>query len=213
MALEMGTFFRRKPRERRTKDATDPFRASTTAPAATRTPPRTVMIERAGEGTMRLLDRLLAVKLPIIGDKPINTQVQVLLILLGFCFFVVVAVLFFDNRMAANGAVQSELVGDTLMHSQRLAKAAHYAVEGFREAFVELRESRDAIAANLDALANGDNQRNLSQSSPDIQPPLAKLVDRWRSSEAAASVIVANEKALIAFGDVIKKINDASPRL
>ena len=26
-------------------------------------------------------------------------------------------------------------------------------------------------------------------------------------------MIIANEKALIAFGDVIKKINDASPRL
>ena len=34
---------------------------------------------------------------------------------------------------------------------------------GFREAFVELRESRDAIAANLDALANGDALRSLSR--------------------------------------------------
>ena len=52
-------------------------------------PPKTVMIDRGNEGmTMRLVDRLLAVKLPLIGDKPVNTQVQVLLILLGFCFVV-----------------------------------------------------------------------------------------------------------------------------
>jgi twitching motility protein PilJ len=214
MALEMGTFFRRKPRERGSREAIDPFRGPTTAPEPALPAPKTVMIDRGREGaTMQLVDRLLALKLPVIGNKPVNTQVQVLLILLGFCFFVVVAVLIFDNRMAANGAIQTEIVGDTLMHTQRLAKAAPNAVEGSREAFSELRESRDAIAANLDALSNGDQMRNLSQSSPDIQPPLGKLIDRWRGSESAASVIIANEKSLIAFGDVIKKINDASPRL
>ena len=34
-------------------------------------------------------------------------------------------------------------------------------------------------------------------SSFDLQPPLAKLLDRWKANEAAASVIIANEKALI----------------
>jgi twitching motility protein PilJ len=172
------------------------------------------MIDRGGEGmALRLVDRLLAFKLPLIGDRPINTQVQVLLILLGFCFFVLVTVLLVYNRLTTTGTLQTAIVGDTLMHTQRLAKAAPNAVEGSREAFLELRESRDAIAANLDALANGDAARGLSASSTDIQPALTTLNERWRASEAAASVIVANEKALIAFGDVIRKINDASPRL
>jgi twitching motility protein PilJ len=212
MAIEMGSLFRRKPRERRERGA-DPFRGSGTADSS-RAVPKTVMIERSNEGmALRLVDRLLAFKLPIIGERPINTQVQVLLILLGFCFFVLVAVLLVYNRMTTTGTLQTAIVGDTLMHTQRLAKAAPNAVEGSREAFAELKESRDAIAANLDALTNGDSARGLSASSSDIQPSLAKLVDRWRASEAAASVIIANEKPLIAFGDVIKKINDASPRL
>ena len=208
MALEMGSFFKRGPRERR-RPADEPTRAEAARPA-----PRTVMIERRDEGrTMQLVDRLLAFRLPWIGDKPVNTQVQVLLILLGLCFVVLVSVLLLDNRMAANGSLQTELVGDMLMHTQRLAKAAPNAVEGSREAFVELRDSRDTLAADLDALTNGDPLRGLSSSSFDMQPPLSKLLDRWKASEAAASVIIANEKALIAFGDVIKKINDASPRL
>jgi len=208
MALEMGSFFKGRPRERR-RPADEPTRAEAARPA-----PRTVMIERRDEGrTMQLVDRLLAFRLPWIGDKPVNTQVQVLLILLGLCFVVLVSVLLLDNRMAANGTQQTELVGDMLMHTQRLAKAAPNAVEGSREAFVELRDSRDTLAADLDALTNGDPLRGLSSSSFDMQPPLAKLLDRWKASEAAASVIIANEKALIAFGDVIKKINDASPRL
>ena len=84
MALEMGSFFKRGPRERR-RPADEPTRAEAARPA-----PRTVMIERRDEGrTMQLVDRLLAFKLPWIGDKPVNTQVQVLLILLGLCFVVI----------------------------------------------------------------------------------------------------------------------------
>jgi twitching motility protein PilJ len=211
MALEMGSFFKRKPRERK-RFADESARTTVADPP--RPAPKTVMIERSGEGkTMQLVDRLLAIKLPLIGDKPVNTQVQVLLIILATCFFFLVVVLVVDNRMAANGALQTEIIGDTLMHTQRLAKAAPNAVEGNREAFLEMRQSRDAIAANLDALQNGDPVRNLASSSLDLQPPLSKLIDRWKASEAAASVIIANERTLILFGDVIKKINDAGPRL
>jgi len=227
MTVEVGALFKRKPKEKRSRGgaaskAGDPLKVTTMgsdlsgalssrpAPA-----PKTVMMDRtASDGaTMRVLDRLLARPLPLIGDKPVNTQVQVLLILLAFCFVVVAAVLFFDNGLGAKGAIQTEIVGDTLMHTQRLAKAAPYAVQGSRPAFVELRESRDAIAQNLDALTNGDPLRGLSGAASDSQPALGKLIERWRASEAAASVIVANEKSLLAFGDVIRKINEASPRL
>jgi twitching motility protein PilJ len=204
MALEMGAMFGRK----KANDA-GAGEASRARPA-----PKTIMIDRPErEGAMRLMDRLLSFQLPIIGDKPINTQVQVLLILLGLSFVVVVAVLALDNRLATNGTLQTEIVGDTLMHTQRLAKAAPNAVGGDRNAFVELKESRDAIAANLDALSNGEALRGLSPSSPEIQPTLARLIDRWKVSQSAASVILANEKALLAFGDVIKHINAATPRL
>src|SRR4029453_4999696 len=100
MALEMGSMFKRRPRERR-RLADEPTRAGASSEAAAPAP-RTVMIERSlSEGrTMQLVDRLLAFKLPLIGDKPVNTQVQVLLILLGMCFVVLLAVLMLDNRMA-----------------------------------------------------------------------------------------------------------------
>jgi twitching motility protein PilJ len=212
MALEMGAMFGgKKVREAALADG-DAFGQ---VGDAQRAKPAQKTTDRAGsEGrAMRLVDRLLSVDLPFIGDKPVNTQVQVLLILLGLCFAVVVAVLALDNRMAANGTVQTEIVGDTLMHTQRLAKAAPNAVEGAPGAFVELKESRDAIASNLDALSGGDELRGLSGSSSEIQPALAKVIDRWKISQSSASVILANEKALLAFGDVIRRINTATPRL
>ncbi len=203
MALDMSAMFGRKKSGGAERDG------SRSRPA-----PKTVMIERPDRGgAIGLVDRLLSFRLPFIGAMPVNTQVQVLLIVLGVSFLAVVAVIALDNRLATNGTLQTEIVGDTLMHTQRLAKAAPNAVAGNAGAFVELKESRDAIASNLDALTNGDDLRGLSPSSQEIQPTLARLGDRWKASQSAASVILANEKALLAFGDVIKRINASTPRL
>ena len=96
--------------------------------------PKTVMLERAGSSgrAMRLMDRLIEMRLPVIGNRPVNSQVQILLALLVTCLLIFVLLLFIDNRAAANGAMQIEIVGDTLMHTQRLAKAAPNAVGGNR---------------------------------------------------------------------------------
>jgi twitching motility protein PilJ len=223
MALDMGPVISKKrPKERLSRSRGESFRASTTldtiSPRTTMAEPapKTVMLERAGSSgrAMRFMDRLIEMQLPVIGTRPVNSQVQILLALLVTCLLVFVLLLFIDNRAAANGALQIEIVGDTLMHTQRLAKAAPNAVGGNRSAFTEVRESRDAIAGNLEALMKGDEKRDLSATSSDtINPELEKLLANWRASESAASVILGNEKILLAFGDVIKKINDASPRL
>ena len=161
----------------------------------------------------KLMDQALGWKIPGLGDKPVATQVQIFAGLLGVSLVVIVATLVIDIRMGYNGNLQTEIVGDTLMHTQRLAKAAPYAMQGNAPAFVELRESRDALAANLDALANGDPVRGLAPSAADHQDALAQLTERWRASESAASAIIGNEKALSAFGKMVKTINEATPQL
>jgi twitching motility protein PilJ len=214
MALEMGSILGGGKRKSRSSDMFGLSADTDAAVTRSRAAPRTVMIERPAEGrVMRLLDRLLSFQLPWISSKPINTQVQILLTVLGFSFVAVVLIVMYDTRLAANFAIQTEIIGGTLMHTQRLAKAAPNAVQGNRIAFAEVKDSRDSIAGNLDALANGDAVRGLSASGDQIQQPLSRLIERWRASEAAASVILANERTLIAFGDVIGKINVASPRL
>jgi twitching motility protein PilJ len=160
-----------------------------------------------------LIERFLAWKLPVIGDRPINLQVQVLLTMLTLFAVVVVGALALDLRDSARGVLQVEITGDALMHTQRLARAAPYAVAGNKQAFADLLDSRDRIDANLDALANGDRVRGLSAAGPERQEQITKLVERWKGSQAAASVIIAQDKALLSFGDVIRKINEATPRL
>jgi twitching motility protein PilJ len=232
MALDLGTG--RKRKKKANDDGLAP--AATGAfgytelgaePAAEPPPPRkrapappTQRVNRTSEPRAgarlidRLLERLFAIQLPWISSKPVTTQVQVLLTVMGLCAVIVVFVIFIDTRLAASGALQTEILGDTLMHTQRLAKGATNAVGGNPTAIQEVADSRDRIAANLTALADGDSNRGLSATtSPDVVPALQRLIDRWRTSEAAASVIVREEKSLIAFGQLIRLINEESPRL
>ncbi len=178
--------------------------------------PATISIDRRprfAKARVSLIDRFLAWRLPIIGRRGANVQVQALMIIMAVCAAVVVIVLAYDARLSANGTLQTEIVGETLMHTQRLAKAAPYAIQGNAVAFTELKDSRDQIDANLDALIKGDSQRSLSASSATIQPKLSALADHWAATRAAASTIVSEEKALLAFSDIVKRINDATPRL
>ncbi len=228
MALDLGTTMK-KPGAKDTaaEGAGEPFRYTELAPInatpeaprkARKAAPPTQRIERdapvAASGSSlgaRLLERLIAARLPLIGDKPVGTQVQALTTLTVLSALIVLMVLVIDLRLAANGTAWVEITGDTLMHTQRLARAAPSAVQGKRAAFAELKDSRDRISANLAALESGDAR--VAASSAEIQPMVASVIERWKASDAAASTIVAQEKMLASFGDVIKRINDVSPRL
>ncbi|MDZ7654168.1 MAG: type IV pili methyl-accepting chemotaxis transducer N-terminal domain-containing protein [Burkholderiaceae bacterium] len=229
MALELGTS--RKKRSKSAGGGKDDaaFRPSEFAPPsgedsliapiapAPRAAPLTRRLSLAnpdgGKRTAAMIDRFLDWKLPVIGDRPIGLQIQVLLILLVLTAVILAGTIALDRRQAANGAIQIELTGDTLMHTQRLARSAPYALEGSRQAFEDLRDSRDRIDANVEALTNGDRTRALSAATATIQPALSRLADRWRATQAASSAIAAQEKALLQFGDVVKRINTISPRL
>jgi twitching motility protein PilJ len=231
MALELGTS--RKKRSKSAGGSKDDaaFRPSEfappsgedslIAPLAPSPSPRAAPLTRrlslanpdGGKRTAAMIDRFLDWKLPVIGDRPIGLQIQVLLILLVLTAVVLAGTIALDRRQAATGAIQIELTGDTLMHTQRLARSAPYALEGSRQAFEDLRDSRDRIDANVEALTQGDRTRGLSAATATIQPALARLADRWRATQAASSAIAAQEKAVLQFGDVVKRINTISPRL
>jgi len=153
----------------------------------------------------RMVERLLAWKLPLIGARPLNSQVQVMLTLMGVFAFLFAAVLAIDVRLAAGNAAQAQLLGDTLTHSQRLAKAAPKAIEGNVTALTELRESRDRVAANFEALT--------ASIAASAATALERAADTWKVSEAAASQIIAHDRALRAFGDFLSRFNETAPRL
>jgi twitching motility protein PilJ len=120
-----------------------------------------------------------------------------------------------DLRAKASEAAVAETTGDMLMHSQRLAKAVPNAIQGDPKAFVQLRESRDRLAAALDALDKGGTAGNRTvPATGDSQRPQLTLVQNdWKDTEANATVILNNEALLTSIGTTLRKLNEATPAI
>jgi len=154
-------------------------------------------------------------KMPLIGSLPLATQLRVLSAFTLLCLAIGGIFVFLDLREASNQAAYAEITGDSLMHSQRLAKGVPTALQGNTDAFKQLKESRDKLNSNLSVLAKGGKYggRDVPASGSDIQPQLAKLDEEWRRTEKNATIVLDNEKVLTNIGNTIKALNDSNPTL
>jgi len=164
---------------------------------------------------MRVMDKAASVRLPLIGDWPLQKQ----LTLLVMVFFGAIVVFLMSAGWyvyrSSNLANLTEITGATLMHSQRLAKAVPTAVQGNVDAFQQLNDSLQRINNNVKVLAAGGNYegRSVRPSSAAIQPFLDTLGKEWQTTDKSAKVVVEQEKILTSFGATLSKLNDANPLL
>ena len=153
----------------------------------------------------RMLQRLQEADLPGLGNRPLATQLQALLLLLGLFVVLTVALLFIDQRSIGQRIDAAEQFAAATANSQRMARAAAPASEGKAAAIGELKSSRDQASEVLLALDR--------QVSGAAAAELTRFGDTWKAYEDAASRIVAREKALLSFGVLLTAINEATPRL
>jgi twitching motility protein PilJ len=149
--------------------------------------------------------------LPLIGNRPVAQQYSslgILLILIILGLGVLIAVDVNNANQLTSGVA---ITGDTLMHSQRVAKAVPNAVLGNQAGFKQLQESRDQIALNLQALS-GEGDRKVSTPST-VLPVLDKVKEEWVRSEKNASVVLEQQKNLTQLGASIRAINANNPQL
>ena len=127
--------------------------------------------------------------------------------------FVVMVAL--DLRSASNEAAYAETTGESLMHSQRLAKAVPTALQGNVEAFAQLRDSRDRLAANLALLSDGGQRgsRNVPATSGNARALLDAVQAEWNVAQKNATVVLDNEKVLTSIGSTLRNLSDANPAL
>ncbi len=105
---------------------------------------------------------------------------------------VFVAMVALDLRARTAEAALAEVTGDLLMHSQRLAKAAPGTLAGSADAAVQLRDSRDRMAAGIAALDRGGQVSG--QTLPPIgdaaRPQLAQVQADWQIAGPAATTLL-----------------------
>lgn len=160
-----------------------------------------------------VLEKSGDIRLPWIGEMPLQEQVRILLLALFGMVALAAVFVWANSRGAEIAATQTQIAAEMLMHSQRIGKAAPNAIQGNQEAFKQLEESRNELQSNLNTLSGGGNYqgRKIGASSQKMGAVLdnAKLV--WEKTETSASTILKLKDELTGFGATLKTINAISP--
>jgi twitching motility protein PilJ len=157
----------------------------------------------------------LARPLPFIGRLSTGKQLQMLTIGLVLFLVATAGLVAYDTRQGAFATIYASTVGKIRMLSQRLAKAAQQASQGNREAFKQLRDSRNEFDAAMKLLLVGgvSSGVDLPASSQAVRPALDALDKEWKKTEKNAGLVIGEEKNLVALGEAVRQINANNPAL
>jgi twitching motility protein PilJ len=144
-----------------------------------------------------------------------SRKLKVLIATLLVLVLAVAALVTYDLRQATFGTLYIATVGKIRMLSQRLAKAAQQASQGNLEAFKQLRDSRDAFAAQMSLLLSGGEVagETLPATSADTRPALDALDKQWKKNERNAALVIAEQANLLNLGRAVRSINERNPAL
>src|SRR5260221_11560707 len=148
--------------------------------------------------------------LPILGGMRTGAQLQILTTALVVFLLADAAIVAIDARQGTFATVYIATVGKIRSPSQRLAKAAQQASQGNREAFKQLRQSRDEFDASMKLLAAGGTAPSGVQLPPTpgvARPALDALDAQWKKTERNAAVVIGEERNLVALGEAVRSIN------
>ena len=185
------------------------------ARGAGRVPARAAAAPAAGAQAASGKGSWLKRPLPLIGRLSTGRQLQILTVALGLLLAADGAIVFQDLRQGAVATVYVATVGKIRMLSQRLAKAAQQASQGNRDAFKQLRDSRDEFAASTKLLLVGGVAGGLDvPASPEAVRPMLDSLDReWKKTEKNAGLVIGEERNLVALGEAVRQINANNPQL
>ena len=144
---------------------------------------------------------------------PFSSQQRALTIGVVVSLVALLGSVYMDNRIANNAAAQIEVSGDMLMHSQRLGKAAPVALLGNVQAFTQLRQSKEALAEDLQALLAGSAEKQVRATTGAAQPLLETAISSWKRSEKSAADVLAQQPVLTTIGQTLQVFNASNPEL
>src|SRR5690348_8544951 len=143
-------------------------------------------------------------------------RLPILATLLAVLLLVDAGVVVYDAREATFDTLYVATAGKLRMLSQRLAKAAQQASQGNREAFKQLRDSRDEFAAAVRLLAVGGTASGgitLPATPTAVRPRLTALEAEWQKTDTNSAVVIREETNLIGLATAVRTINQNNPAL
>jgi twitching motility protein PilJ len=153
------------------------------------------------------------VRLPVLGARTVSQHQRTLYVLGGVSLAVLLVVTVYALNQSDKVAQQLNATGQSLMQSQRLAKAVTQAVVGSAQAFPDVAESADILAKSTRGLQGGDNEMKLSALDDSYAPELSKVSPMVDSAEKNAKSVLSQQKMLTQIGSALRVINRQSATL
>jgi twitching motility protein PilJ len=134
---------------------------------------------------------------------------------LGVSLIVCAAMAWFYANITLTAAIKTQIASELLMHSQRLGKAAPNAIQGNRDAFRQLEQSRSEINQALEVLAQGGQWQGhtLPKADDALIIRIEAIRSAWQRSSQASAQLLTLEKQLTGFRSTLQKLNTLNPVL
>ena len=159
----------------------------------------------AAQATAAGAGAVLGSGLPVIGGWPIERQQRVLTVMLGLGLVALLLSSLWAVTAGTRSAQQVGAAGQAQMQSQRMAKSVSQALVGNAPAFVELRESSDALVRDVRSLKNGEGR--VAAVPVGLQDQVAGLLPLVDKAEKNAAVVLSQQKTLTEGGVALRAMN------
>lgn len=206
----------------------EPKLAPTTAPQPSTAAP-TTGTGGSGDETRRIKVELAAnkiakpkkaarvFKIPIIGDRPTEQQLPILLGIAALFGVLTIGMIVWDGYNRSNISTYSNITSQLQFHTQRLAKSGGSAARGDAASFPQLQDSRDEFQRNLDVLNNGGEAFGTTvpnaRISEELTQRLEELTKRFGSAGEASTAILAAKNDLVDLSRNIAQVRAGTEEL
>ena len=141
---------------------------------------------------------------PVLGRLPLKRQVSLLVSMIAVGLTVAVGSAAYDSRNSRMAELQNEVVGDALMHSQRLAKAAGIAVQGSTLAYDQLLDSLKYLTAASAALTQGGEigGQRIAPAGEVLRVEATRFQQIWADVAPDVNDVINQQKVLVRFNQL-----------
>ncbi len=155
--------------------------------------------------------------LPIIGNRPIEQQLPILLTIAALFGALTIGAIFVDARNRSNISTYTNITSQLQFHTQRLAKSAGLSARGDLASFPQLQDSRDQFQIYLNVLNDGGEAFNNSvpnaKLSEELTSRLTELTKRFSDGSNSATAILAAKNDLSELSRNIAQVRAGSEEL
>jgi len=153
------------------------------------------------------------ISLPLLGLRTLGQHQSILGGVFGAALIALGALLYMTLTQSDASTHYLKATGQSLLQSERLAKAATQALTGNESAFADLASSTELLVKAVNVLHSGDPVAQVQPLGPEYQPVVEKLAALTERSEANSNTIGAQQKTLMQMGAALLLVNRRSEEL